>query len=120
LGATRADARFRTLTVRISFYGRSMMNVEGYRVEPLTPQTWPAFADLAERHNGVFGGCWCVWFHCHPDPPERRDIGNRAFKQRMVDEGRAHAALVFDGDEAIGGPPGRAERGPSLSRPGAS
>ena len=75
--------------------------VEGYRIQPLTPQTWPAFAALAERHNGVFGGCWCVWFHCYPDPPERKQIGNRAFKQRMVEEGRAHAALVFDGDEAI-------------------
>jgi hypothetical protein len=76
-------------------------NVDGYRVEPLTPDTWPAFADLAERHNGVFGGCWCVWFHCHPDPPEHREIGNRAFKRLMVGEGRAHAALVFDCDEAI-------------------
>lgn len=28
-------------------------------------------------------------------------MGNRAFKQRMIEEGRAHAALVFDGDEAI-------------------
>ena len=23
-------------------------------VRPLTPETWAAFADLAERHNGVF------------------------------------------------------------------
>jgi GNAT superfamily N-acetyltransferase len=77
------------------------ITVDGYRIDPLTPQTWPAFAALAERHNGVFGGCWCVWFHCHPDPPERQEMGNRAFKQRMTEEGRAHAALVFDGDEAI-------------------
>lgn len=77
------------------------ITVDGYRIDPLTPPTWPAFAALAERHNGVFGGCWCVWFHCHPDPPERQEMGNRAFKQRMIEEGRAHAALVFDGDEAI-------------------
>src|SRR3954469_20284709 len=32
-------------------------------VRPLTPATWDAFADLAERHNGVWGGCWCTWFH---------------------------------------------------------
>lgn len=75
--------------------------VDGYRIERLTPQTWPDFAGLAERHNGVFGGCWCVWFHCHPDPPERKELGNRAFKQSMVEQGRTHAALVFDGDEAI-------------------
>jgi hypothetical protein len=35
----------------------------GYRIEPLSAQTWDAFADLAERHNGVWGGCWCTWFH---------------------------------------------------------
>lgn len=72
--------------------------------------TWEAFADLAGRHNGVFGGCWCTWFHCHPDPPERAELGNREFKHHLVANGRAHAALVFEGDEAIAwaeyGPPG--------------
>ncbi len=77
------------------------VRVDGYRIEPLNPQTWDAFADLAERHNGVWGGCWCTWFHCYPDPPERKALGHRAFKQRLVDEGRAHAALVFDGDVAV-------------------
>lgn len=75
--------------------------VDGYRIEPLGPETWDAFAGLAERHNGVWGGCWCLWFHLRPDPPERKEIGNRAFKQRLVEQDRAHAALVFDGDEAV-------------------
>lgn len=74
--------------VRLLSYGEPVSGVEiaveGYRIEPLTPLTWAAFADLAERHNGVFGGCWCVWFHCHPDPPERTEIGNRALKQRSM------------------------------------
>ena len=34
-----------------------------YVVKPLDPDTWDAFARLVERHNGVFGGCWCTWFH---------------------------------------------------------
>jgi GNAT superfamily N-acetyltransferase len=75
--------------------------VDSYRIEPLGPQTWDAFADLAERHNGVWGGCWCTYFHLFPDPPERREIGHRELKRRLVEEGRAHAALVFDGDEAV-------------------
>jgi GNAT superfamily N-acetyltransferase len=79
----------------------SELTVDGYRIEPLGPETWSAFADLAERHNGVWGGCWCLWFHLRPDPPERKEIGNRAFKQRLVEQGRAHAALVFDGAEAV-------------------
>jgi GNAT superfamily N-acetyltransferase len=79
----------------------SDITVDGYRIEPLGPRTWDAFAGLAERHNGVWGGCWCLWFHLRPDPPERKEIGNRAFKQRLVEQNRAHAALVFDGDEAV-------------------
>ena len=78
-----------------------MTSVQGYRIEPLTAEFWPAFADLVERSGGLFSGCWCAYFHCYPDPPERKELGNRAFKQRMVEEGRAHAALVFDQDEAV-------------------
>ena len=37
-----------------------------YRIEALTPQTWPGFVALAEKHNGVWGGCWCTWFHRIP------------------------------------------------------
>jgi GNAT superfamily N-acetyltransferase len=72
-----------------------------YRIEALGPQTWDAFADLAGRHNGVWGGCWCTWFHRGADDSERTQIGNRAFKQRLVEQGGAHAALVFDGDVAV-------------------
>lgn len=72
-----------------------------YPVKPLTPETWEAFARMAERHNGVFGGCWCTWFQTMPAEKERTYDGNRSLKQRLVEEGRAHAALVFDGDEAV-------------------
>jgi GNAT superfamily N-acetyltransferase len=81
--------------------GGEGLRVEGYRVEPLGPETWDAFADLAGRHNGVWGGCWCTWFHLYPDPPERKTLGNRELKRRLVEEGRAHAALVFDGNVAV-------------------
>ena len=54
-----------------------------------------------ERHNGVFGGCWCTWFHTMSAEKERTYEGNRSLKCRLVDEGRAHAALVYDGDEAV-------------------
>jgi hypothetical protein len=83
--------------------------VAEYTVKALRPDTWDAFTQLVERHNGVWGGCWCISFH--PDYPEKRQSaeGNRALKQRLVNEGQAHAALVFDGDRAVGwcqyGPP---------------
>jgi GNAT superfamily N-acetyltransferase len=78
-----------------------MTEVDGYRIEPLSSASWAAFAAMVERNTGLFSACWCIHFHCHPDPPERREIGNRAMKEQLVREGRAHAALVFDGDEAI-------------------
>ncbi len=72
-----------------------------HTVKPLAPDTWEAFARFMERHNGVFGGCWCTWFHTLAAEKTRTAEGNRALKQRLVDEGRAHAALVFEGDEAV-------------------
>ena len=65
------------------------------------PDTWDAFSDLAERHNGVWGGCWCTWFHTAHAEKDHSAEGNRALKERLVHEGKAHAALVFDGDVAV-------------------
>lgn len=79
----------------------SGIDVDGHRIEPLSAETWDAFAGLAERHNGVWGGCWCIWFHLSPDQPERKALGSREFKRLLVEEDRAHAALVFDGDVAV-------------------
>jgi GNAT superfamily N-acetyltransferase len=75
--------------------------VSDYTIRSLTPDTWDAFAALCERHNGVFGGCWCTWFHTMHAEKEFTYEGNRALKKRLVEEGRAHAALVMDGDDAI-------------------
>lgn len=78
-----------------------MSNQPSYAVTTLSPETWPAFDALVQRHNGIFGGCWCVWFH--PDSDERGPgaEGNRAYKKLLVERGEAHAALVMDGDEAV-------------------
>ena len=70
-------------------------------IRPLDTSTWPDFASMIERHTSLFSGCWCTWFHQYPDPPERKVLGNREFKRSLVEAGRTHAALVFDGDEAI-------------------
>jgi GNAT superfamily N-acetyltransferase len=95
--------------------------VTEYTIRALGPDTWGAFAALAERHNGVWGGCWCTWFHdvsslriCqgpsgqhharfHRSCAEKGQVveDNRALKERLVSEGRAHAALVFDGEAAV-------------------
>ena len=73
-----------------------------FLVKPLEPATWPAFAALVERHNGVWGGCWCTWFHTLHREKKQPVENNCDLKKRMVNEGRTHAALVFDGDVAVG------------------
>jgi GNAT superfamily N-acetyltransferase len=64
-----------------------------YTIRPLDASTWDAFAELVERNNGVYGGCWCVAFHT---AYQREISDHRALKQQLVRAGGAHAALVFD------------------------
>lgn len=64
----------------------------------LDSSTFEAFARMVER-NKIWGGCWCLSFHCVKGQPAER---TRAEKEQRVEEGRSHAALAFDGDEAIG------------------
>jgi GNAT superfamily N-acetyltransferase len=64
-----------------------------YTVKPLDTSTWDAFAELVERNNGVYGGCWCVAFQ---SAYHREITDNRLLKEQLVRAGDAHAALVFD------------------------
>ncbi|MGI8666148.1 MAG: GNAT family N-acetyltransferase [Jatrophihabitans sp.] len=79
-----------------------------YEIRALSNQTWDAFAALCERHGGGgFGGCWCTWFHLatHSAPSAgapRSAERTRDFKRNLVGTGRSHAALVFDGETAVG------------------
>ncbi|MDA4123197.1 MAG: GNAT family N-acetyltransferase [Thaumarchaeota archaeon] len=68
----------------------------------LTPETWPAFVRLVEKHNGIFGGCWCISFHLEPAEGKRGGAAYRAMKEERVLKGRAHAALVFEGPDVVG------------------
>src|SRR5258708_819806 len=83
----------------ISFTVRRMSS--SLAVRPLTPETWPAFAELVEANNGVWGGCWCIGFHVKLGKG-RTPAQNRAEKEELVRERRTHAALVFDGDRCLG------------------
>lgn len=91
--------------------GRTTGRTPAYPVVALTTETWPAFEALAARHNGIFNGCWCTSFHTleADKDPDRTSESNRSLKQQLVEQGRAHAALVMDGDEAVAwceyGPP---------------
>jgi GNAT superfamily N-acetyltransferase len=79
-----------------------MVEPTAYTIKALDETTWDAFAALVERNNGVFGGCWCIGFH--PEGADRKTPPalNRQRKLERVQEGKAHAALVFDGDDCVG------------------
>jgi GNAT superfamily N-acetyltransferase len=64
-----------------------------YTSESLNASTWDAFAELVERNNGVYGGCWCIGHH-----PENGQgtSQRRATKEERVRTDRAHASLVLD------------------------
>jgi ribosomal protein S18 acetylase RimI-like enzyme len=71
-----------------------------YTTRPLDASTWDAFADLVERNNGIYGGCWCAGNHTE----YQRGVSDpRTLKHELVYGGRAHAALVFDQDRRAQG-----------------
>jgi GNAT superfamily N-acetyltransferase len=76
--------------------------VTSFHVRPLDETTWPDFARLVERHNGVWGGCWCMAFHPEGVGRTKTAEQNRSEKDWRVREGRAHAALVYDGATCVG------------------
>jgi len=76
--------------------------MQSFNTQPLNTATWDAFAKLVEKSNGVWGGCWCMGFHEEGFGKERSAEKNKHNKECRVRKGTAHAALVFDGDNAIG------------------
>ena len=85
--------------------GGTVSAMGGYTTRALSADTWDAFAALCERNNGAgMGGCWCCWFHSATQAERRANGGDdwRGFKESLVRSDRAHAALVFDGEDAIG------------------
>ena len=71
-------------------------------VKALDASTWPDFARMVEKHNGVWGGCWCMGFHEEGVGRHTTAEQNRSAKEARVRAGRAHAALVYDGPDAVG------------------
>ncbi len=95
-----SEANIRHITVELHVDSRPDMNATPrFRVEPLSTATWASFADLVERHNGVWGGCWCVEFH---EDGKTRGSHRRDLKERKVRDGTTHSALVLDADRCVG------------------
>src|SRR5947209_8496006 len=80
-----------------------------FSVRELGSRTWPDFERVVEKHNGVWGGCWCVAFHLKRSEEKQWTGKHRALKEKLVRANQSHAALVYDRADVIGwcqfGPP---------------
>ena len=80
-----------------------------FLIRELGTETWPDFVRIMEKHNGVWGGCWCVAFHLKPGESNRTATSHRVYKEELVRANQSHAALVYDGADVVGwcqfGPP---------------
>ena len=78
-------------------------------VRELGSSTWPDFERVVEKHNGVWGGCWCTAFHLKRSKEKEWAGKHRALKEKLVRADRSHAALVYDESDVVGwcqfGPP---------------
>ena len=80
-----------------------------YSVRELGSATWPDFARMVEKHNGVWGGCWCTFFHLTNEESKKWSGKHHEYKEKLVRANQSHAALVYDGPDVVGwcqfGPP---------------
>lgn len=73
-----------------------------YSIKPLNLETWNDFEAIAELHNGVWGGCWCTWFHKSSEIKRGTAEENKALKKILVSQDKSHAALVYNENKVIG------------------
>ena len=72
------------------------------RIEPLTPELWPAFERLFGK-QGACAGCWCIhWRVPRAEYVAKRGAKAKALFKRRVKQGPPPGVLAFIGDEAVG------------------
>jgi hypothetical protein len=80
-----------------------MKTDNAYSSKELSPTTWPDFEALFAKHNGVWGGCWCMFYHTKgkflikghgPD--------NKKATKAFVQKRRTHGIVVYSGKTPVG------------------
>jgi len=78
-----------------------------YTTRELSIKTWHDFERLFSKQGGV-GGCWCMYYQ-RPHggtmkglTSAERSAKNKRDKKSLVEDGRSHGVLLYDGDNAIG------------------
>lgn len=71
------------------------------RIEPLTPDLWPALEDLFGP-CGAVNGCWCMYWRIGNAYRARPREQNRAAFREVVKRGPPPGLIAFDGDVPVG------------------
>jgi hypothetical protein len=80
-----------------------MKEEKAYSSKELSPTTWPDFEALFAKHNGVWGGCWCMFYHTKGELLIK-DHGpeNKKAKKTLVKKRRTHWIIVYSGETPVG------------------
>jgi GNAT superfamily N-acetyltransferase len=70
-------------------------------VRPLTPNLWPALADLFGV-KGACNGCWCMYWRLGAAYRSRPRAKNKSSFREIVKHGPPPGLLAFDGNLAVG------------------
>jgi GNAT superfamily N-acetyltransferase len=81
---------------------RRRQSTTRFQIKELGKETWPDFERMVEKHNGVWGGCWCTFFHLPPSEHKKWSGKHREYKEKLVRANQSHAALVYDGPDVVG------------------
>ncbi len=82
------------------------MEIDGFRVEPLTPERWDDLVAVLGR--GGVGGCWCMYWTLPNGRVWSEGVKggskakNKAAFRALVDAGPAPGLLAYDGEEPVG------------------
>jgi Acetyltransferase (GNAT) family len=68
----------------------------------LSKKSWPDFERLFSANGGVWGGCWCMFFHQPGSFNSSAYEKNKEAKRALVMRGRAHGTIVYCGKDPVG------------------
>ena len=68
----------------------------------LSAKTWPDFERLFASNGGVWGGCWCMFFHRPGKFDSHAYEKNKDAKEALTTSGKAHGTIVYCAGEPVG------------------
>jgi len=68
----------------------------------LNKRNWHHFEKLFAENGGVWGGCWCTYYHRTGTFDAGAYEKNKKEKRSLVEEGHAHGTIVFCGKDPVG------------------